>query len=200
MMVWILLFGALFWALVFGLIISALIAIAYRKSLRQKWLILITVPLGCVATPLALFALVAGYSALMHQSDQEIFQEIFGYKPSITDDHMISDDFGSYKNREIYLRAEVTKAELQKIMVKIKFERSSLTLAQANASADQRNFSWWNETDEFDKFSGCYNAKIYEAKGYNQWNELVLIDCTIFDYPYADNRPDYIYVVAGRSS
>ncbi len=194
------LFGILFWALVFGLIISAVIAIVYRKSLRQKWLVLITVPLGCIATPIVLIALLTGYSALTKQSDQEIFQEIFGYKPNITEDRMISDDFGSFRNRQIYLRAEVTKAELQKIKGTTRFEPSSMTLAQANASADQRNFSWWNDIDEFDKFSGCNNAKIYEAKGYNQWNDLVLIDCTIFDYPYADNRPDYIYVVAGRSS
>lgn len=192
-------------ALIFMVVsgVSLFAAAVIRPKRPAAWLGLVSAPFGCAAIPIVGFFILAGIASATRVSDREIYAEIFGYTPTLTEDRMLSDDFGSGDSRAIYLRAEITAAERQRLLRTPGLRPSDLTFAQANVTAYIHNFMWWIDNEQhgvpaeyIDRSSQCPDPKIYEANGYNGWRHLTLIECPM---PPEYNH-DYIYIVAIRNN
>jgi hypothetical protein len=194
----ILLFGLIAGALVMGLIASAILAIINRKSLGRKWPILIALPIGCIAAPvIALLALV-GISWFLQKSDRALYEEIFGQTTTISEDRLLTDDFGWRSDREIYMRAEVLPHERKKILATPGLKPSDLTLDQVILAASEHQFGWWIEPSGFSENNRCSTAIIYEAKSFNDWGDLIVVECTMPpNHTYMQlGSTDFFYIIA----
>jgi hypothetical protein len=172
-----------------GLVIG-IVTFIIRRQKTGHWFdgkgiaALIGAPLGCMALPvIGLFALILLGSGLQ-SSDQELYAEIFGYHPAITDDRLLFDDFGYGADRAIYMRAEVNPAEHRRLLMTPGLSSSAMTIANFDAAGEARDFSWWWA-------DGCLDANVYSADGHRDWGSLTLLDC---------RSQSLIYVVAIRSA
>ena len=160
-----------------------------------------SLPLGCAALPIVTMILLAMLGTSLQESDADLYEEMFGYRPGISEDRMLSDDFGSGMSREIYMRIEPTTAERQRLLRIPGLTRSPMSIDQFAARGTQNGFSWWISTDIGRRhwFDYCRSARIYEAHGFRGWVEFRIAECTDdgSDFP----RPagtGMIYIVASR--
>lgn len=194
----ILLVGLIAGALVIGLIASAILAIIYRKSLAQKWPILVALPFGCMAAPVIALIALASISWLLQKSDRALYEEIFGQSTTISEDRLLTDDFGWWGDREIYMRAEVSPPERKRILAMPGLKPSDLTLDQVILAASQHQFSWWIEPYGLSEYNMCPAARIYEAPGFNDWSDFIVAECTMPpNHTYMQlGGTDFIYIIA----
>ena len=179
-----------------GLIIAAILGVIYRKSLAQNWPIIVA-PIGCIV---ALVVALITFSSLNQKTDKELYQEVFGYAPSMGEDRMLANDQNGEYDRAIFLRAEVIANEKVRLLQIPGLVPSNLTMEYIIGVGTSRGFSWWIEKDPFVDFEGCESSKISEAPGYNNWDDFVVIEC-----PQQPNHTfmrsghtDFVYVIATR--
>jgi hypothetical protein len=192
------LIGLLSGALMVGLVAAVIYGVIYRKSLRTKWPMLIALPLGCTVAPIMALIALVGINWLVQKSDRALYEEIFGQATTISEDRLLTDDFGWWGDREIYMRAEVTPGERRKILATPGLRPSDLTLDQVVLAASEHQFSWWIEPYGFSEFNRCPAARIYEAPGFNDWSDFVVAECTMPpNHTYTQlGGTDFIYIIA----
>jgi hypothetical protein len=141
-------------------------------------------PLGCLALPFIGFGALILIGGWLQKDDTQLFVEIFGYRPTIAEDRLLFDDFGSGASRAIYLRAEVTPAERQRLLRTPGARPSVLTPAHIEQAGEARQFLWWD-------VDACAAATVRNADGYRGWASLTLLDCP---------SQRQVYVIALRSA
>ena len=150
--------------------------LASRKDRRPGIAAVIAIPFGCVAIPVVGFVMLAVIGNLMQSSDTELYEEVFGYRPTITEDRMLFDDFGSGRDREIFMRAEPTDEERNRLFSIPNAVESDLTLDQFIARGESHGFGWWPSGN--DKLGGyCKSARILDAHGFRGWVEFRVAEC-----------------------
>ena len=181
-----------------GVIFAVVWYFARGKDRRPKIVAVLGIPLGCAALPIAGVAVLATIGNLAQKSDAELYEEAHGYKPSITEDRMMFDDFGSDETREIFMRAEPDEAERRKLLSIPNLVESELSLDLFVARGAQHGFSWWISSNPLDS-SYCKSARIVDAHGYRGWIEFSLATCLDAgnEFPASTNAGE-VFVVASR--
>jgi hypothetical protein len=165
--------GLWFFPLILTIFVGVLTAVVgYAAFMRPKkvriWMALIMAPIGCALMPIIALIILVGVNAILQKSDSRLFQEIYGFIPEMRDDQMLSDDFGTWSNRSIYMRLEVTPPDRRRIL-DVAPRRSDLTAEQFAIRGTIEGFMWW-DTD-------CKQPTIYDADGYRKWQTLTVYDC-----------------------
>ena len=156
-------------AIFFGVLACVIIyALVVRPKNGRTWIVLTTVPFGCAFLPIVAIMALAGLSALLQKSDARLFQEVYGFVPQMREDQMLSDDFGTWSNRSIYMKLEVTPHDRQRIL-DVAPRRSNLTAEQFDMRGETEGFMWWD--------TACDKPVIYDADGYHDWQTLTVYDC-----------------------
>ena len=179
-----------------GVVVALVWYFASPKGRRPRIGVALAVPLGCVSVPVIGVALLAAFGSLTKSSDTDLFEEMFGYRPTITEDRMLFDDFGGGENREIWLRVETNDRERARLLAIPGLAASDLTLDQFIALGNRHGFMWWVSSNLHDP-EYCRTARILDAPGYRGWAEFRIARCTdAGDGPFAAARADIMYVVA----
>ena len=137
---------------------------------------------------------------LIQSSDTELYVEIFGYRPTITEDRMLFDDFGSGSDREIFMRAEPTNAERKRLLSIPNAVQSGFTLDQFIAQGASHGFSWWiSSSDPYGDF--CKSARILDAHGFRGWVEFRIAECLDAgtEFPASANKGKVYVIASGRT-
>ena len=174
--------------------------LASRRGRRPSLPALAAIPLGCVALPILGLGLIGIVGNLLQSSDAELYEEVFGHRPTIGEDRMLFDDFGSGANRAIYMRAEPTEAERARLFSIPGAVESSFTLDQFVARGEAQGFTWWLSRDE--RFSGfCKTARIVDAHGFRGWAEFRIAECLDAGsaFPASANARRVYVIAAGRT-
>ncbi len=190
-------------ALILG-VVGGIIFLAvggWRKP--RNWLVVIGAPLGCAALPLGGLGLLALIGSMTKVTDAEIFEEVFGYRPTMSEDRMLIDDFGSGDDREIYLRAEVTQVEWQRLRKIPGMKPSRLSIDDIEAMGSIKGFMWWIDRKEggWPEYRACGDHQITEAPGFRKWTQLIIVHCRLSEeHSYGQlGHTDKVYVAAKRS-
>ncbi|HYE27905.1 MAG TPA: hypothetical protein VEA61_06710 [Allosphingosinicella sp.] len=174
--------------------------LASRKGRRPNIAAVIAIPFGCVAIPVAGFVMLAVIDNLFQSSDTELYEEVFGYRPTITEDRMLFDDFGSGRNREIFMRAEPTETERNRLFAIPDAVESDFTLNDFVARGASRGFSWWLSGDGM---SGgfCKSARILDAHGFRGWVEFRIAECLDAgtEFPASADKGKVYVIASGRT-
>lgn len=163
-------------------------ALIVRRRQSGRWLdrrgltLLVGAPLGCAMLPIVAVLTLIGLNGVMQTSDAELYREIFGDAPTISDDRMLFDDFGSGRARAIYMRAEPSAEERARMLATPGLRRSAITVAVFESAGIARGFSWW-------EVRSCPDAAVHEANGFRGWRQFTLLDCP---------AQDKVYVIAVR--
>jgi hypothetical protein len=165
--------GLWFFPLVLAIFIGGVvIAVSYAVTAKPKkgrtWLILVVAPFGCASFPIIALMLLAGLNTVLQKSDARLFEEIYGFIPEMREDQMLSDDFGTWSERSIYMRLEVTPYDRKRIL-EVAPHRSDVTTSQFAARGTVEGFTWWDIS--------CDKPYIYDADGYREWQTLTIYDC-----------------------
>lgn len=171
-----------------------------RKGQRPKVAALIALPFGCVAIPVVGFVMLAVVGNLIQSSDTELYEEVFGYRPTITEDRMLFDDFGSGRDREIFMRAEPTDAERKRLFSIPNAVESDFALDHFAARGASHGFSWWLSGS--DMFGGsCKSARILDAHGFRGWVEFRVADCLDAgsEFPASAGKGKVYVIASGRT-
>jgi hypothetical protein len=199
--VWgLLLFGLLAMSLVVGSAAALAWFFGSRKGRRPKVATLIAIPLGCVAIPIAGLLVLALVGTLTQSSDAELYEELFGYRPTIREDRLLFDDFGSGGERRIFMRAEPTDAERLRLLALPGARVSDFTLDQFIARGESHGFSWWLSSS--DMFGGyCKSARILDAHGFRGWAEFRIAECLDAgtEFPASANKGRVYVIASGRT-
>ena len=165
---WTLWFIPLLCMIFIGVAFLSLVAgVIWRPKRPAQWLGLVALPFGCAALPVLALMLLVGLNALLQKSDAALCEEVWGFIPDMREDQMLSDDFGMWSNRWIYMRMEPSARDRQRLIDVTR--PSSVTSIQYDVMGEGRQFSWWN-TD-------CAAPILREADGYRDWRMLVVLDC-----------------------
>ena len=174
-------------------------SLARREGRRPNLAVVIAIPFGCLALPFIGFALLAVVGNLLQSSDTELFEEIFGYRPTITEDRMLFDDFGSGRNREIYMRAEPTEAERRKLFSIPGAVESDFELVDFESRGITQGFMWWISSSDM---SGdyCKSARILDAHGFRGWTEFRIAECLDAgtEFPASATKGKVFVIATGR--
>lgn len=173
--------------------------LASRKGHRPNIAALVALPFGCAAIPVAGLALLATIGNLTQSSDTALFEEIFGYRPTMTEDRMLFDDFGSGRDRDIYMRAEPTDAERKRLLAIPGAKPSDFTLDQFIARGEAQGFSWWMSGNDY--MPGyCKSARILDAHGFRGWGEFRIAECLDAgsDFSASANKGKIFVIASGR--
>ena len=157
----------------------------------------VAAPLGCAALPIIALVLLGAVSSLFQKSDTQLYEEVFGHEPALGEDRMLFNDFGNGTDRHIFMRAEPTSAEREKMLATTPPLRASeFTLNEFVALGARHGFTWWISTDP-QRNEHCKSARIREAHGFRGWREFRVAECLDggTDFP-ADMNTRYVYVVA----
>ena len=156
----------------------------------------VAVPVGCAALPVIALALLAAVGSLFQKSDTQLYEEVFGHEPALGEDRMLFNDFGNGTDRHIFMRAEPTSAEREKMLATPPLRASKFTLNEFAALGARHGFTWWISTDAH-RNERCKSARIREAHGFQGWREFRVAECMDAgtDFP-ADRNTGYVYVVA----
>ena len=147
-----------------------------RKGRRPGLAAIVAIPFGCVAIPVVGIVMLAIIGNLIQSSDTELYEEVFGYRPTIAEDRMLFDDFGGGRSREIFMRAEPTDAERKRLFSIPDAVESDFTLEDFAARGASHGFAWWLSGS--DMFGGsCKSARILDAHGYRGWVEFRIAEC-----------------------
>lgn len=170
------------------------------KDRRPSVAAVMAVPFGCVAIPFVGLAMLLIIGNLMQRSDTELYEEAFGYRPTITEDRMLFDDFGSGRNREIFMRAEPTDAERNRLFAIPNAVTSDFTLDDFIARGVSHGFFWWLSNDST---SGdfCKSARIIDAHGFRGWVEFRVAECLDAgpEFPASANKGKVYVIASGRT-
>jgi hypothetical protein len=170
------------------------------RSQRPNIAAVIAIPFGCVAVPVVGFVVLAVIGNLIQNSDTERYEEIFGYQPTITEDRMLFDDFGSGRAREIFMRAEPTDAERNRLLSIPNAVESDFTLDQFVARGASHGFSWWlSNSDRYADF--CKSARILDAHGFRGWVEFRVAECLDAgtEFPASATKGKIFVIASGRT-
>jgi|688.fasta_scaffold977868_2 hypothetical protein len=151
-----------------GLVVAVIYAVIARPKKGRTWLALIAIPSGCALLPIIAVMLLAGLGTVLQKSDARLFEEIYGFIPEMREDQMLSDDFGTWSNRSVYMRLEATPNDRKRIL-DLAPRRSGLTADQFAVRGTVEGFTWWDTV--------CYKPAIYNADGYRGWQTLTVYDC-----------------------
>lgn len=156
----------------------------------------VAVPFGCAALPIIALALVAAVGALFHRSDTQLYEEVFGHEPALGEDRMLFNDFGTGAGRQIFMRAEPTGPEREKMLAIPGLRASAITLNEFEEFGARNGFTWWISTNP-QSDGHCRSARIREAHGFRGWREFRVAECLEggTDFP-ADLNMRYVYIVA----
>ena len=181
-----------------GLVAALIWHFSRPKNVRGSVLKALSVPIGCGILPVALVALLISIFALFEKSDSELYEEVFGYAPEITEDRMLFDDFESDTGRVVFMRAEPTDDERRQLLSVPGLRESSQQLESFSQLGRSRGIGgWWISTDVSGEY--CKTAKMHRASGFNGWTELYIAEC--FDagteWQHAGTVED-VYVIAER--
>ena len=157
-------------SLIFFGVLAICIAIAVIKRPKKisAWVALGLAPFGCATLPVAAIMILGAVGALFQKSDAGLFQEIYGFVPEMREDQMLSDDFGTWSNRSIFMRLNVTPHDRQRIL-DVAPRTSELSQDQFKIRGTIEGFSWWD--------TECEKPQIYNADGYRGWQSLTVYDC-----------------------
>lgn len=147
--------------------VAIVIAIVWRPKRPLQRLGLAALPFGCAALPVVALMLLAGLNAVLQKSDASLFREVWGFTPDMREDQMLSDDFGFWSDRWIYMRMEPSPRDRQRLIDVTR--PSNLTVAQFAGYGTNRQFLWWH--------TACGAPVVREAPGYRDWSTLVVLDC-----------------------
>jgi hypothetical protein len=190
MLLWLLLFILVAGSFLIG---GALVLLWYfigPNESRPSITVAAGVPFGCAALPIIGFVVLLGVSALLTKSDTQLYEEIFGYRPTIAESRMLFDDFGGHDAREIFMRAEPTTAERRKLMAIPGLAASGYRPEQFIARGREHGFGWWLSDQE-----DCKTVRILDARGFRGWSELRFAECI----DAATYLPvGYVYVIASH--
>ena len=170
-----------------------------RKDGPARIVVAAAFPFGCAAMPIIGLTLLAAASSALQTSDVQLYEEVFGYRPTITEDRMLFDDFGSGRDREIFMHAEPNDAEHKKLMAIPGLVESEYTLDLFIARGAQHGFGWWMEADSVD-FGYCKSARILDAPGFHGWREFRVAECLDAgnEFPASTNVHNVYVVAYGR--
>jgi hypothetical protein len=156
----------------------------------------VAAPFGCAALPFLAFALLAAVSPLFEKSDTQLYEEIFGHESTLGEARMLCNDFGSGTDRHIFMRAEPTTEERQKMLATPPLRASEFTLNEFEALGTRHGFTWWISTDP-KSLDHCKSVRIREAHGFRGWREFRVAECLEggADFP-ADTNTCYVYIAA----
>jgi hypothetical protein len=160
----------------------------------------IALPFGCVAVPIVGFVLLAVIGNLIRSSDTELYEEVFGYRPTISEDRMLFDDFGSGPSREIFMRAEPTDAERKRLFAIPNAAKSDFTLEDFIARGAAHGFSWWLSGDGLSG-GDCKSARILDAHGFRGWVEFRVAECLDAgtEFPASEGNRKVYVIASGRT-
>lgn len=150
------------------LAICIVIAVIKRPKKKSARFALALAPFGCAIFPVAAIMILGAIGAIFQKSDARLFQEIYGFIPKMREDQMLSDDFGIWSNRSIFMRLETTPHDRRRIL-DVAPRISELTQDQFKIRGTVEGFTWWNIE--------CENPTIYDADGYRGWQTLTVYDC-----------------------
>ncbi len=190
------LFPLLLLCLLGGVVLAGVRYLSRGKENRPSLAEFFAIPVGCAAIPIVGLVLLAIVGNLLQKSDEALAEEVFGYPTTLTDDRTLFDDFGSGRNREIYMRADMTEAERKRLLSIPTAVESEFTLAHFEARGAGKGFSWWVETHPED-WNYCESARIRDAHGYNGWVEFRFAECLEAGtkFPQSSNKGK-VYVIA----
>lgn len=156
----------------------------------------VVAPFGCAALPIIALVILAAVSPLFQKSDTQLYEEVFGHEPALGEDRMLFNDFGNGMDRHIFMRAEPTSAEREKMLATPPLRASEYTLNEFAALGVRHGFTWWISTDP-QRNELCKSARIREAHGFRGWRGFRVAECldSGTDFP-ADTNTRYVYVVA----
>ncbi len=179
-----------------GVVFAAVWYFSRGKENRPNLAKVLAIPVGCVAIPIMSLVLLALVGNLLQKSDEALAEEVFGHATPLTEDRMLFDDFGSGRNREIYMRAEMTDAERKTLLSIANAVESDFTLAAFEARGASKGFMWWVSTDPKD-INYCKSARIRNAHGFNGWEEFRFAECLEAgtEFPQSSNKGE-VYLVA----
>lgn len=183
-----------------GGIVAAAIIAAVRRRAGKTWRpIYWLLPLALPALALLGFAGLGAVGALVRSSDRAIYAEIFGEATRLREDQMLSDDFGSGAQREIFLRIEPTEEERRKLLSLPGIRQSGLTSRDLHMRAAHHRFSWWHSANPND-FRYCEDIRVLEAPSFNGWRELLIGECVHGGEGDGVYQTGILYIVAiGRA-
>lgn len=151
-----------------ALAVVIVVAIIRRPKSVAAWVALTIAPFGCAALPILAILALSASSALFQKSDAKLFEEIYGFIPEMREDQMLSDDFGIWSNRSIYMKLEATPHDRKRIL-DVAPNVSTLSKEQFAARGAAEGFIWWD--------IACEKPDIYDADGYREWQTLTVYDC-----------------------
>jgi hypothetical protein len=171
-----------------------------REGRRPRVAAAIAIPFGCVAIPVVGLVLLAVVANLLQSSDTELYEEVFGYRPTIAEDRMLFDDFGSGQGREIFMRAEPTDAERNRLFSIPDAVESDFTLDDFIARGESHGFGWWLSGSGM---SGgfCRSARILDAHGFRGWVEFRVAECLDAgtEFPASAGKGMVYVIASGRT-
>jgi hypothetical protein len=159
------LIGIIFFSILAFVIIAAIFG---QQRGAGTWLAFTLAPFGCALMPIAAIMLISVITDILQKSDAMLFHEVYGFRPEMREDQMLSDDFGIWSNRSIYMKLKATPHDRRRILDVIN-QRSELTAEQFTMLGTAKGFSWWE--------SICEKPSIYNSDGYREWQTLTVYDC-----------------------
>ena len=199
MMLELMLMASILFLIVGSIFVFVVLFILTRKrEPRPKILKLIAVATTCAATPFLCLILMVVIGNLLQKSDTQLYEEIFGYRSTITEDRMLFDDFGSGRDREIYMRAQPTDAQRKTLLAIPGLVKSQLTPEQFVARG--HGFMWWISSNPSEN-DYCKSFRIHEANGFNGWENLYISECLGTEKTWSNHNvylTSYVYVIASH--
>ncbi|WP_139139201.1 hypothetical protein [Sphingobium phenoxybenzoativorans] len=194
-----------FFPLLIGLVVVGIfggaawyaLAPAHRRPSIAK---AVTVPFGCIGILVVSLVILVSIAGWFRKNDTQLFAELFGFKPTATEDRMLFDEFGKGSDRQIFMRAEPSSEDRTKIMKVTRarlFENDAMPFEVAGA---QHGFSWWVSSNEND-LNYCKTTRILNADGFHGWKDFRILECLDAGNAFpASANAGLIYVAAsGRN-
>jgi hypothetical protein len=170
-----------------------------RASGRQNLAAALAAPFGCIALLIGGFAVLGLVGNWLQPSDSVLYEEVFGYRPAMTEDRMLFDRFGRGGGREMFMRAEPTAAERSRLLSIPGAVESDLSLDEFIARGDVRGFTWWISNDSWST-GYCTSARIRDAHGFRGWVEFRMAECLDAgtEFPASAGKGRVYVIASGR--
>lgn len=179
-----------------GAVAGAVWVLGSRKEQRPNIAAVIAIPFGLAAAPIVGIVMFAVIGNRLERSDTALYEEVFGYRPTITEDRMLSHDFGQHRSREIFMRVEPTDAERNRIVSIPNAVESALTPDAFIARGLSHGLGWWLSGNERNgKF--CKSVRIVDAHGFRDWSEFHVAECLDAGTEFsASANKGMVYIIA----
>jgi hypothetical protein len=165
---WSLWFIPLLASIFVGVLVVVVAILLFKRPKKPSiWLALLAAPFGCALLPIIGLLFLSVVVDLLQKSDRGLFNEIYGFNPEMGEGQMLSDDFGIWSDRSIYMRLQATPHDRERILAVA--DRSFMATEEFEQLGHARQFSWWD--------TNCDQPKLFEANGYREWKTLTIYDC-----------------------